>query len=389
MRDRAAAAQIAADDEAVEAMRQKFGDAEAARLAADLYKLRRSQAPTVWGFPRWVVIGIALWAAVLETVDKLPQLMLTVPRYQAALADVKVKLMQPDMTTAQLAKANNEAKASDLLPETTSVQLERNKLDVKTAAVQPDLATAQLHKAVFDAKAAEYAPQAAELQVAKTAVEMNLSKQQLPVAASKAVQAEQDAVVSAAMLSLLQNWMKTSGIDLSKLGIDPAVMATGKAVLNPQAQLGDVIGVMPRKVEPSLQSSASTPTPRPNIPAPAHQDHPKAAESAAAAAASAAASAAGYQKGVEGWRIFSGPWMKSLDKSEVNGASAALPVVGNFLFSCWTLTRLNSDEERGCEKALAKLKGLVTECACSAWDFKKGFYEEQARENAAFDAQRH
>jgi hypothetical protein len=36
------AEQIAADDAAVEALRAKFGDAAAAKLAADLYKLRRN-----------------------------------------------------------------------------------------------------------------------------------------------------------------------------------------------------------------------------------------------------------------------------------------------------------------------------------------------------------
>lgn len=107
--------QIAKDDAAVEALRKKFGDAEAAKLAADLYKLRRS-ADTGLGVlsnaPRAIVILIALWVGLLETADKLPKLLLAYPAYEATLAEYHAKMFQPALVAAQAFKAEVDAGAS-------------------------------------------------------------------------------------------------------------------------------------------------------------------------------------------------------------------------------------------------------------------------------------
>jgi hypothetical protein len=118
--------QIAADEAEVEKMREKFGDAEAAKLAADLYKIRRTPPPAASGFsqfPRGIVILIALWVGLLETADKLPKLLLTIPQYEATLAEYNAKLLQPDLTSAQLTRAKNEATASALLMSKTLADL--------------------------------------------------------------------------------------------------------------------------------------------------------------------------------------------------------------------------------------------------------------------------
>ncbi len=128
-------AQVAADDAAVEAIRTKFGDAEAAKLAADLYKLRRTPAPAAssWsGLPRGIIILIAVWIGLLETAEKLPFLLLAFPQYEATLAEIQAKMLQPDLVKAQLDKARFEAKA---------------------AAFQPALVAGQAFKAEVDATA--------------------------------------------------------------------------------------------------------------------------------------------------------------------------------------------------------------------------------------------
>ncbi len=107
------------------------------------------------GFPRWVIIIAALWVATLETADKVPQLLLTYPRYEAALAEAQAKLVQPEMVKAQLEKAQNEAKTS----------------------------AAQLVRAQYEAQAAVYQPKSAQMQVA-------LLKWQAYQAAAAGTQAE-------------------------------------------------------------------------------------------------------------------------------------------------------------------------------------------------------
>lgn len=152
--------EIAADNAAVEDIRAKFGNAEAAKLAADLYKLQRNPpaAPTFAGFPRWAVVLVVLWVAALETADKLPRLLLAYPAYEATLAEYEAKMMQPDMVQAQLVKARNEAKASNLQPDMMQAQLDKAKNEAKASDPQPEIANAQLEKLRHELKAAEWQP---------------------------------------------------------------------------------------------------------------------------------------------------------------------------------------------------------------------------------------
>jgi arginine repressor len=166
------AAQIAEDDAAIAKQREMFGDASAAQLAADLYKLRRTPDNSLMGrFPRGLVVLIAIWVALLETADKLPKLLLSIPQYEATLAEYHAKLLQPDLVQAQLDKARYDAKAAAISPDLASVQLDKTKLETKAAAFQPDLTQAQLDKARFDAKAAAISPDMASVQLDKTRLE--------------------------------------------------------------------------------------------------------------------------------------------------------------------------------------------------------------------------
>lgn len=110
-------AQIAADNAMVEEVRAKAGEAEAAKLAGELYKLRRTPAPAsegaLWsGLPRGLIVLIAIWVGLLETADKLPQLFLAYPKYQATLAEYHAQMFQPALVSAQAFKAEVDASAS-------------------------------------------------------------------------------------------------------------------------------------------------------------------------------------------------------------------------------------------------------------------------------------
>ena len=135
-------AAIAADNVAIEDYRAKFGDTEAAKFAADLYKLRRtpapvSPAPTWSGLPRSIIILIAIWVGLLETADKLPRLLLAYPGYEATLAEYQAKMMQPDITAAQLEKAKLEAKASACTPAPTPPKVEAKAAPAPTENAAP------------------------------------------------------------------------------------------------------------------------------------------------------------------------------------------------------------------------------------------------------------
>lgn len=163
--DQRAAAEDAA---AVEEYRAKFGDEKAAQFAADLYKLRRTPAPApetpIFGvFPRWTLVLIAIWLALLETAEKLPRLLLAFPGYEATLAEMQAKMMQPQITAAQLAKAQNEAKASTYQPNLAAVQLEKNTYEANATAYAPA-------KALSEAKAARWQPSIAAAQSYETQI---------------------------------------------------------------------------------------------------------------------------------------------------------------------------------------------------------------------------
>jgi uncharacterized protein YecT (DUF1311 family) len=118
--------EMAADKEAVDAYREHYGDAAAALFAAEVYKMRLTPQPhtpgTFYGFPRFAIVLIALWLALLETADKLPKLFLAFPAYEATLAEMHAKMMQPDITAAQLDKARSEARAAKWQPSLIAAQ---------------------------------------------------------------------------------------------------------------------------------------------------------------------------------------------------------------------------------------------------------------------------
>jgi hypothetical protein len=144
-------AQKAADDVAVEEMRQQFGDQEAARLAADLYKLRRSSGGNLWGvMPRWVVLVAAVWLAVLETASRLPDLLLTYPKYQADKAEFQAKILQPDLMAAQLEKAKLEAQAAAFQPALTAAQAFQTEIDDDVKGSSADGSTGARLENMFD-----------------------------------------------------------------------------------------------------------------------------------------------------------------------------------------------------------------------------------------------
>lgn len=202
--------EIAADDAAVEDIRAKFGDPEASKLAADLYKLRRNPpaASTFAGFPRWMVVLIVLWVAALETADKLPRLLLSYPTYEATLAEIDVKKMQPDLTKAQLQKAQNEATASELQPDLTKAQLQRAQNEgkasewapqkaqneAKASDVQPDMSKAQLLKAQNEAKASNFQPDLTKAQLDKLQFEIKAARWQPYLTAAQAFHAQSNFV---------------------------------------------------------------------------------------------------------------------------------------------------------------------------------------------------
>src|SRR5208283_759817 len=106
------------------------------------YKLRRtpapvSPAPTWSGLPRSIIILIAIWVGLLETADKLPRLLLAYPGYEATLAEYQAKMMQPDITAAQLEKAKLEAKASACTPAPTPPKVEAKAAPAPTENAAP------------------------------------------------------------------------------------------------------------------------------------------------------------------------------------------------------------------------------------------------------------
>ena len=128
----------------IEAYGATATEKEKAEFRAELYKLRNAPSGSYFaGFPRAVVILIAIWFGLLETADKLPQLMLSYPRYQAALAEANAKLLQPDLVAAQLTKANNEALASVYQPDVTKYGLAKAKQEARASEWQSFSAAAQ------------------------------------------------------------------------------------------------------------------------------------------------------------------------------------------------------------------------------------------------------
>jgi hypothetical protein len=251
--------QKAADDAAVEDVRQKFGDQEAARLAGELYKLRRSSGGNLWGvMPRWIVFIAAVWLAVLETASRLPDLLLTYPRYEATKADYQAKILQPILLQAQLEKARNDvtisgyaAQAAANQPRMSAAELEKAQNDAKASKIQPELTAITLAKTVFETQAAVYQPKINEVQLAKLGVETKTAAYQQGLTASQAIQAEQQAAAAQAMLSVLGpavgQELKAFGINLPMDKLTPALK-----IIDPAARTSDLQSAMPGSPETSV-----------------------------------------------------------------------------------------------------------------------------------------
>lgn len=177
------------DNAQIAAFRATATPEEAGKFAAELYKLRNTPSTNfLAGFPRGLVILIAVWFGVLETAEKIPMVLLSFPRYEAALAETQAKLMQPDLVRAQLDKAVSEAttakyaaEAAPNQPALVTAQLAKATSDAITAKYaaeaapnQPALTVAQLDRAVSDATTARFTAEAAPTQLALAAV--NLAK---------------------------------------------------------------------------------------------------------------------------------------------------------------------------------------------------------------------
>ena len=143
----------AADRAAVEEMQRKCGDQEAAKLEADLYKLRRSQSRGLGSFPLLVAVPLGIWLVAVETAARLPDVLLSLPRYEATRAEYEAKMLQPGLVKAQLDIAQAEAEAKKLQPLLAVAQLEKAQAEAKAAAFQPALVAAQALQAEADSSA--------------------------------------------------------------------------------------------------------------------------------------------------------------------------------------------------------------------------------------------
>lgn len=276
------------------------------RIEADLAALRQAKGSGyLAGFPKWVVILFAVWVVAIETAEKLPQIMLSYPRYEATLAETQAKLMQPDLVRAQLTKAENEAKASALQPDLLKAQLDRAvsdattakfaaaaapnqprlvaaqadkavldaeaaklqpdlmvatlekaRNDAKTSAIQPALTALNLAKTAFETQAAVYQPKLNEVQLAKLGVETKTAVYQQGLTAANAVQAEQQTAMSNAALAVMApmvgSMLKQFGIDIPMDKIAPML-----GVIDPAARTRDLQSAMPVNAQPDTQTASA------------------------------------------------------------------------------------------------------------------------------------
>jgi hypothetical protein len=258
------------------------------QINAELAAMRQARGTGyLAGFPKWVVVLFAVWVVAIETADKLPQIMLSYPRYEAALAEAKAKIMQPDLVAAQLAKAQNdattssfqpqiadaqlkravnEAKASNFQPELTEAQLkktfneaaaseiqpetavlQRDKLknDVATSAFQPDLTKLQTVKAAFDAQASVYQPQINQTQLAKLGVETKTAAFQQGITASESVKKQQDAAFDQGAAKLIYPLVASF---LGNLGVNLPLdkLVPNLAIIDPNARTADLESALPQ-----------------------------------------------------------------------------------------------------------------------------------------------
>jgi hypothetical protein len=194
---------------------------------------------------------------VLETADKLPQVLLAYPRYEAALADVKTKLMQPDLTVAQLTKAQNDATASVYQTRLAAATASKAELEADAYKYYPDTSKLQLEKAGFDTLAASFQPQTAETQLTQLEIATKKAGFDLPAAAAAAIKAEQNAAISNSMMTILGPFFSSlAGPQQGKV----------QSIINPSQRLNELQGSM--AVEQTDQAAPVTAPPPALAPAP-------------------------------------------------------------------------------------------------------------------------
>jgi len=223
-------ARLTQDDiDQIEAFRATATHDETVKFAAELYKLRNTPGGNFFaGFPRYVIIPIAVWFGLLETADKLPTLLLSYPRYQAALAEADAKLLQPDLARAQLAKAENDAKASVYQPDLTQAQSQRAENEAEASKLQPAMVMVQLEKGRNDAKASAFQPELTSVQLAKTKLETQAAEYQPKLTAMQLLKLSIDTKVAAANLPAAEQGAALGNATLTFL--NPLLMALmGKA----------------------------------------------------------------------------------------------------------------------------------------------------------------
>lgn len=250
----AAQKQQEADDAAVERTRERFGDAEAAILNRELI-IKRTEPGGSWQsklpVPLLIVTGLLLF--VFEVVAKAPEFFLTLGRFQAAQAEYDAKLLQPATARAQLDRAEAEAitarAAADIARALTTAQLSKAQDDAKTAMIQPELAAAQLRNARLEAENRALQPQQTQMQMAKLALDTQVVMATLPNTQASAAMANQ-------MLRIMGPWM----------GVLGGVIPSPQQVLQPQAA---------PEPQPAAAQPLARPASLPAPPAPRHQQPPQ------------------------------------------------------------------------------------------------------------------
>ena len=209
MRKSAAQKQQEQDDAAVERTRQRFGDAEAAILNRELI-IKRTEPGGSWQsklpVPLLILTGLLLF--VFEVVAKAPEFFLAYGRFQATQAEYDAKLLQPAIAKAQLDRAEAEAitarAAADIAKALTTAQLSKAQDDARTATIQPELATAQLQNARLEAQNRALQPQHTQMQMAKLGLDTQVVIATLPNTQASAAMTQQ-------MLQIMGPWMGVLG----------------------------------------------------------------------------------------------------------------------------------------------------------------------------------
>src|SRR5208337_402300 len=183
--------------------------------------------------------------------------------------------MQPDITAAQLAKAQNEAKASAYQPDLTAVQLDKNRFETKAASFQPDTAAAQLAKSQNEAKASAYQPNLAAVQLEKSTYEANATAYAPAKALAEAKAAQWQPALAAAQgyesqmkwLAGVPNdeWQKAGNVAIANerpTASDMGVLRASKPVMPSPAETGADIPIKKVQLE-TMKAGLGLDVPKP------------------------------------------------------------------------------------------------------------------------------